>query len=277
VPRISVYIMSLLVLAPIILLFYFVNINIQQQKENDQLSANLNIQTSKVNGLQEKVSSMEDKTTEVQSKLQQLTKLESQMREYLTELPGNLGSSGGINIPISDTKGEQSKEGASNPNIQSAELIERYKETIAEIEKASNKLKRTPSIWPTNSHTITSAFGIRSDPLTRASSFHTGIDIAGATGNPVYAGADGTVTLAGNFGGYGNAIIIRHSSTYKTLYGHLSEIKVNQGDAVKKGSIIGSVGSTGRSTGPHLHYEIIKSGEPIDPYKYLNFFNDNKE
>ncbi|EGL83107.1 Peptidase M23 [Caldalkalibacillus thermarum TA2.A1] len=98
---------------------------------------------------------------------------------------------------------------------------------------------------------------------------HYGIDFANRLGRPIYATADGTVTFAGSNGGYGNQVHIDHGNGYLTSYSHLQTIKVNQGDQVKKGDMIGKMGSTGCSTGVHLHYEIHLNGQPINPFPYL--------
>ena len=101
---------------------------------------------------------------------------------------------------------------------------------------------------------------------------HTGTDFAAHTGTPIYATGDGTVKLSGREGGYGNVVVINHGYGYETLYAHMSKVKAKRGQKVKRGDIIGYVGSTGLSTGPHLHYEIHKDGKPIDPVSY--FYQD---
>jgi murein DD-endopeptidase MepM/ murein hydrolase activator NlpD len=116
---------------------------------------------------------------------------------------------------------------------------------------------------------ITSHIGWRKNPFGGGYEFHSGIDIAAPQGSKVLATADGVVVLAGWFGDYGKTVIIRHPSGYLTLYGHLSKIDVKEGQKVKAGDVVGRVGSTGRSTGPHLHYEIIRDNKPIDPSKFL--------
>lgn len=130
-------------------------------------------------------------------------------------------------------------------------------------------LRITPSIWPTDSRRITSAFGYRKDPFTRKASLHEGIDFGADSGSPVYATADGVVTHVGYDGGHGYNVIIKHASGVSTRYSHLKKYLVKDGQKVEQGETIGQVGSTGRSTGPHLHYEIIKSGDSIDPMPYL--------
>jgi murein DD-endopeptidase MepM/ murein hydrolase activator NlpD len=116
---------------------------------------------------------------------------------------------------------------------------------------------------------ITSHMGWRKNPFGRGYEFHSGIDITAPKGSKVLATADGVVEFAGWYGDYGKTVIIRHPSGYLTLYGHLSKIDVKEGQRVKAGDVVGRVGSTGRSTGPHLHYEVIKDNKPIDPSKFL--------
>ncbi len=116
---------------------------------------------------------------------------------------------------------------------------------------------------------ITSRFGWRKDPFTGKRAFHYGVDISAPVGTPVRAAASGMVIYAGWYGGYGNVVIIKHSLGYTTVYGHLSAIVVNPGQVVKKGQIIGAVGNTGRSTGPHLHFEIRKNGRAINPLRFV--------
>ncbi|SDB83013.1 Peptidase family M23 [Pelagirhabdus alkalitolerans] len=147
---------------------------------------------------------------------------------------------------------------------------------IEHIETVDQNLTYIPTAWPTEPNTITSDFGPRNDPFSQAESFHTGIDVRGATGTPIYAAANGTVTLARRYGGYGKTIKIDHGGHFETLYAHLSSIDVDVGDSVEKGEEIGALGSTGRSTGPHLHYEVIENGEPVDPEYYMNFYNDEE-
>ncbi len=117
----------------------------------------------------------------------------------------------------------------------------------------------------------TSGFGYRKNPFGgNAVETHKGLDFRGEEGSPIRVTAEGKVVFAGQKGGYGNCVIIKHENDLKTLYGHLSEINVKDGQSVILGQIIGKLGSTGRSTGPHLHYEILHKEEKIDPQKFLN-------
>ena len=126
-------------------------------------------------------------------------------------------------------------------------------------------------LWPVASYVyVSSRFGLRVHPITGETKSHTGIDIASNQGTAVYASDGGSVTLAGWNGGYGNCIMIDHGNGYVTLYGHLSSISVSVGQTVSQGATIGAVGSTGNSTGPHLHFEVLKNGTRIDPEQFFS-------
>jgi murein DD-endopeptidase MepM/ murein hydrolase activator NlpD len=119
---------------------------------------------------------------------------------------------------------------------------------------------------------VGSGFGMRKDPIDSTMKMHKGIDVAAPTGTKVYAAGSGKVLkITSSDDGYGNCIVIEHGYGFVSRYAHLSGFKIKEGDEVKKGDLIGLVGSTGRSTGPHLHYEIEKDGERIDPKKYIQF------
>lgn len=123
-------------------------------------------------------------------------------------------------------------------------------------------------IWPLTGR-ITSRYGYRRSPFSRRSQFHSGLDIANSYGTPIRAADGGQVIFAGWWGGYGKAIIIEHGKGFSTVYGHLSRIYVQQDQQVEQGQVIGLVGSTGYSTGPHLHFEVRKNGVTQDPLKWL--------
>lgn len=126
----------------------------------------------------------------------------------------------------------------------------------------------TPSIWPVKGW-VTSDYGVRRSPFTLARDFHEGIDIAAQWGTPIVASADGVVTFAGYKGGLGKTVIIDHGFGISTYYGHTSTLLVHEGERVKRGMQLALVGSTGHSTGPHLHYEVHLDGVPVDPMKYI--------
>ncbi len=125
-----------------------------------------------------------------------------------------------------------------------------------------------PSIWPARGW-VTSDFGQRVDPYTADRVMHAGMDIAAPHGKEVYAPSDGTVVFAGLEGGYGNVIVIDHGYGIKTRYGHLAKILVKAGERVNRGAQVAAIGNTGRSTGPHLHYEVRVNGIPQNPRKFI--------
>ncbi len=124
-------------------------------------------------------------------------------------------------------------------------------------------------IWPARTRRITSRFGYRKHPITRRRTFHKGMDIGCGSGAPIYAAADGVVTFSGRMGGYGKLVVIRHARGFETRYAHNSRLKVRKGQRVKQGQRIANSGSTGRTNGPHLHFELLKNKKVQNPAKFL--------
>jgi murein DD-endopeptidase MepM/ murein hydrolase activator NlpD len=151
-----------------------------------------------------------------------------------------------------------------------------YKEIDGLLKNKEQLLASTPAIQPVSNkdlNRIASGFGYRIDPIYKTVKLHAGLDFAAPVGTPIYATANGVVTVAGNTNnGYGNHVVIDHGYGYETLYGHMVRVKVRVGMKVKRGEVIGWVGSTGKSTGPHCHYEVHKNDEKIDPIYF--FYND---
>lgn len=158
-----------------------------------------------------------------------------------------------------------------------------YEEIMAASQEVANMIRRShmssagysgaPAgaggmIWPI-SGPITSEFGWRTHPIFGTARFHSGLDIGGDYGMPIYAAASGTVIYAGWISGYGNAVIIDHGGGVTTLYGHNDSLNVSEGENVVQGQVIAMCGSTGNSTGPHCHFEVRENGEPVSPYGYL--------
>lgn len=142
-------------------------------------------------------------------------------------------------------------------------------DSAASVKKQVAYLNAKPAVRPVNTR-ITASYGYRRNPFTnRGSEFHRGIDFAGDTGDPIKATGDGVVIFAGWQSGYGKVIIISHGYGYTTLYGHNSKLLVEKGDKIKRGQVISKMGSTGRSTGSHLHYEVRLNGKTVNPSKYL--------
>lgn len=214
-----------------------------------------------------------------QKQLAALSKLEDQVRDQMEKSGAQLppksdaevyaGQGGGYytgNIAESSIIYEQEK----NINRQAEAKKADLQNLLSVIESENYRREYTPSIWPTDGGYISSSFGGRRNPFDGYSrDWHPGIDIAVDYGTPVYASASGYVQQAGWYGGYGRYVRISHDFGYVTAYGHMSSIAVNAGQYVKKGDIVGYVGSSGFSTGPHLHYEVMMDGEQVNPSSLL--------
>ena len=147
--------------------------------------------------------------------------------------------------------------------------IQKNLETLASyFESHASFLASQPSIWPTNGWT-SSGFGYRMDPFTQKRTFHYGLDIVATYGNPVVAPANGFVAEVARSGQLGNSVTLSHGGGITTLFAHLSKIDVRPGQKVGRGDLIGNVGNTGKSNGPHLHYEVRVNGKPVNPYLYI--------
>ncbi|MCB1450202.1 MAG: M23 family metallopeptidase, partial [Nitratireductor sp.] len=147
--------------------------------------------------------------------------------------------------------------------------VEALDTSLKALDVLSGRLSTLPVGNPAPGKDISSPFGSRVDPFFGRAAMHSGTDFRAPTGTPARATANGTVIDAGRNGGYGNMVEIDHGGGFTTRYAHLSAIKVTAGQKVKRGDVIGLVGSTGRSTGPHLHYEVRKGGQAIDPARFL--------
>jgi len=151
-----------------------------------------------------------------------------------------------------------------------------FNELIEMVNNKAKLLAAIPAIQPVSNKQlsrIASGFGFRIDPIYKTRKSHMGLDFAAPSGTPIYATADGIVKFSGfSPNGYGNHVVINHGFGYETLYGHMVRVSATQGQQVKRGQVIGYVGSTGKSTGPHLHYEVHKSGVQVDPINF--FYND---
>ena len=213
-----------------------------------------------------------------QQQLAYLTKLEDKVRQEMakngTELPPKTDVSayagkGGPSLGDSTPMGymlEQEKNISNEAKAKKADL----ENILSAIENENYRRDVTPSQWPTAGGEITSYFGGRSNPFGGYDyTWHSGLDIANYYGAPVYAAASGYVQQSGWYGGYGRYIRISHDFGLETAYGHMSSLVVSAGEYVKKGQVIGYVGSSGYSTGPHLHFEVLKYGKQVNPLNYL--------
>ena len=222
----------------------------------------------------QKIQELQQMAEKNQKQLAYLSKLEDQVRSQMEK-------SGAQLPPKSDASVYAGKGGASlgsasevsfmleqekNISLQAKAKAEDLQKLLGAIKNENYRRDVTPSQWPTDGGFISSPFGGRPNPFSGyGRDWHPGIDIAVDYGTPVYASAAGYVQQAGWYGGYGKYIRLGHDFGYETAYGHMSSLAVSAGSFVKKGEIIGYVGSTGYSTGPHLHFEILKYGEQVNP------------
>lgn len=144
----------------------------------------------------------------------------------------------------------------------------RQQELLRALRENRDVLAATPSIWPTEGF-ISSTFGSRSSPFTSRGEFHKGLDINNRPGTPIWAPARGTVSFSGTDGAYGNCVIVQHGAGLSTRYAHMQRYVVKEGQSVQRGDLIGYIGSSGRTTGPHLHYEVRVNGVCVNPMRYI--------
>lgn len=208
---------------------------------------------------------LREKSAEIDYKLMEIDKLQRELEKIA-----------GIQSPsrgklLTKTQGLQDTESTDELRILIDTLDLKKKELqdfIVDIEERFEYLETIPDLWPTHGR-LTSKFGMRQNPLGRGRQFHYGIDIANSSGTNIVASAKGIVIFSGYKRGYGRTVILDHENGYKTLYAHNSKVLVSVGDRVEKGQLIAKMGSTGRSTGSHLHFEIHENDKPIDPLTIL--------
>lgn len=229
----------------IALIMYLISLQSEQSLKQLSLSKKLHNMRSVIS--QVDTSAMKEKFIKIDTEL-------SSINNYL--------KARGIKPAIKQPEGGEADEAV----LSSDEISDFY---VKYLDRINYDLSHTPLGMPYHGR-ITSTFGHRENPFGGINvETHKGLDIAGPLGSSVKAMAIGTVEFAGSRGGFGNCIMIKHANGFETLYGHLSKILVRAGENIKIGQTIGKMGSTGRSTGPHLHYEIHKNGQKINPQSFL--------
>ena len=223
------------------------------------------IKTEELISLKSHTKELEQKTEVVNEKLMEIEKLQRTLEKMAGISSPSRGGSLGPEISLEGLNVENSMDILSEVLDDKKLELEIF---IEDLEVQFEYLKSVPDFRPTSGR-ISSKFGNRRNPFGSGIRFHQGIDIANSRGTNIVAAAKGTVTFAGYKGGYGKAIIINHGHGYTTLYAHNSSLSANVGDKVNKGDIISKMGSTGRSTGSHLHFEIHKNNKPIDPMNII--------
>jgi len=244
-----------------------------QSREIDNLKIQYAILNRKIDQVDEVMNALEDRDNNLYRAYFNSSPISEEDREAVFGLENRYKDLVGYNnsdLIINTTK---------RVDVLSKQLVVQSKslDEILKLAKSKEKLLAAiPAIQPIRNENLkrmASGFGYRSDPFTKARKFHEGMDFSANLGTPVFASGDGIVERADNTAsGFGNHIVIRHGFGYETLYAHLSRYKSRVGQYVKRGDIIGYVGSTGRSEAPHLHYEVHKNGEVVNP---LNFYYGN--
>jgi murein DD-endopeptidase MepM/ murein hydrolase activator NlpD len=275
--RVFGFIAAALVTAAIISLLAFRFIGSPNEKllraENERMKDRYRELSKETKKIEQQMKELEDRDNEVYRSIFEATPIPDSARlkdiekeQQITKVEG-MEQNDLINSIVTSLNNMSSR-----INVQKAS----YKDLGGMVKDKEKLLAATPAIQPVSNadlKRIASGFGYRIDPVYKTVKLHPGLDFAAPAGTPIYATADGTVEFAGNRGdGYGNNVIINHGYGYKTLFGHMFKIKARGGQRVKRGEVIGWVGSTGKSTGPHCHYEVIKNGNKIDPIYF--FYND---
>ncbi|RAK56355.1 M23 family peptidase [Phenylobacterium soli] len=180
-----------------------------------------------------------------------------------------LPKSGGLGGPLIEAKDPRALAAVLDVDPDFAERVQRAAGDLSEAQALEAAAQRLPFARPTSDPELSSSYGVRVDPLTRRLAFHSGLDFPGGRMSPVEATGPGVVAFTGQRAGYGNTVEIDHGGGLKTRYGHLAAISVRVGERVAVGQRLGGMGSTGRSTGTHLHYEVWLNGRPMNPDRYL--------
>ena len=242
-------------------------------RENESLHDNYKLMDAKLQKLQQQMGELEKRDNEVYRSIFEASPIPDSTRakemEQLKELQV-------VQQMDNNELTNSIVKSLNNLSARAAYQQKSYNEIGGFIKNKEQLLASTPAIQPIsnkNLNRLASGFGYRVDPVYKTVKFHAGLDFAAPLGTPIYSTADGIVRVAGNLGnGYGNHVVVNHGYGYETLYGHMYRIGVKNGHRVKRGEVIGYVGSTGKSTGPHCHYEVHKNGRPLDPVYF--FYND---
>lgn len=226
----------------------------------------------KVKTLQQQMAGLEKRDNEVYRSIFEANPLPDSARAKFSEKKKEVDK---VNVMNDESLGKEIARTLNNISARVAYQANSYKQIEKLINNQENKLASIPAIQPVSNKDLTriaSGFGYRIHPIYGIPKMHNGLDFTATQGTPIYATGDGRVTTAGPGNGTGNHVIINHGYGYETVYMHMMRIKAREGEQVKRGQVIGWVGSTGASTGPHCHYEVHINGRPVDPVYF--FFND---
>jgi murein DD-endopeptidase MepM/ murein hydrolase activator NlpD len=276
-PKAIALVLVLLLIGTSSMLYMTNSINKKYGKSKDEISALASVNSSQ----KQEIEKLQNDALQIQQQLEENIKALDQIKEIVgikksseskeeskTAQPAPADTS---QITTDDTAQQLSQIKTSYKELSTQLLSQRQliDSSVSTVKKQVSYLNAMPSIKPVNTK-ITDSYGYRKNPFTnRGSEFHKGIDFAGNTGDPIKATGNGVVIFAGWQSGYGKVLIISHGYGVTTLYGHNSKLLVEKGDKVKKEQVISKMGSTGRSTGSHLHYEVRVNGKIVNPSKYF--------
>ncbi len=244
----------------------------QVQLKYETLKDNYGVLNTRVKTLQQQMAELEKRDNEVYRSIFEATPLTDSARQKEIERKKEVEK---VNLLKDDVLGDSIAKTINSLTARMAFQFTSYDAISKLINNQENKLASIPAIQPVSNkqlNRIASGFGYRIHPIYGIAKMHNGLDFTAPQGTPIYATGDGTVTTAGVGTGTGNHVIINHGYGYETVYMHMVRIKASPGQKVKRGEVIGWVGSTGASTGPHCHYEVHINGTPVDPVYF--FFND---
>lgn len=275
--RVLGFIAAALVTSFIIVVIAFEYIDSPKEKflkqKNETLQQNYAITEKKISMLQQQMAVLEQRDNKVYREIFEASPLSDSIRAQATQKQQD--------IQFVNTMAEQDlfnnlSSSLQNLSARMAVQSQSYNTIEQLINNKEHLLAATPSIQPVSNKDLTriaSGFGYRIDPIYKVGKMHAGLDFTAPQGTPIYATANGIIKVADySTGGYGNHVVINHGYGYETLYGHMVRTKVTIGQKITRGEVIGWVGSTGKSTGPHCHYEVHKDGHPVDPIYF--FYND---
>ena len=247
--------------------------DIEYRRKYEMLKDNYNQVNEKVKSLQQQMVALEKRDNEVYRSIFEANPVPDSARAKLIEQQKEIEK---IKEMDDFALGADIASQLNNISARVAFQVKSYDNIAGLIKTQDVKLASIPAIQPVSNkqlNRIASGYGMRIDPVYGTPKMHKGLDFTAPQGTPIYATGNGVVKLAGSAGnGFGNHVVINHGYGYETLYGHMYRIKARQGQRIKRGEVIGWVGSTGKSTGPHCHYEVHINGHEVDPVYF--FFND---
>lgn len=257
----------------------------------NQMEITVSNREEAISRLQNEIINLSSEAQDMKGKMQRVNDLEKELQKFINMNKTSMIPETSTSVSLSSTNNNAEHIGGEFIAIDSTDILDLTRETKDDFEEIralldsmENNIPRMlekaqetqdilagiPNMWPTTSHVVSSSFGYRTDPFTRVAAYHAGLDISGDTGDPVYAAGAGIVLEAEQHGARGLYIKIEHPDGLQTSYMHLSQIKVDVGDMISKGQTIGEMGSTGRSTGSHLHFQVEKKNTVVNPLSYIN-------